>query len=120
MSPRIEGNFIFITYSTTNVEMKCIESDDPTEIMFKVFVSYLKPLVNGVDGPFIIYQSTIPHLSMNKFICSNTRMSMSSFCILVINSVKAKKKSKKHLLKISFQDSGLVLYLFSFLFSFFF
>ncbi|CAB4492436.1 hypothetical protein RhiirA5_431649 [Rhizophagus irregularis] len=108
VSPRIEGNFIFITYDSMNAENKCVESNDPTDIRFIVYVSYLKPIMNGVDGPFIIYQSTIPHLSVDKFVCGNTRMSMSSFCILVMNSVKANKKSKKHLLKISFQDSGSV------------
>ncbi|GBB90932.1 hypothetical protein RclHR1_01800017 [Rhizophagus clarus] len=73
VSPRIEGNFIFIKYNPTNFEKNCVESNDPTEIMFEVFVSYIKPIVNGVDGPFIIYQSTIPHLSVDKFVCSNTR-----------------------------------------------
>lgn len=91
-----------------NAETKCVESNDPTDIRFIVYVSYLKPTMNGVDCPFIIYQSTIPRLSVDKFICGNTRMSMNSFCILVMNSVKANKKLKNHLLKISFQDSGLV------------
>jgi hypothetical protein len=78
-----------------NAETKCVESNDPTEIMFIVFVSYIKPIMNGVDDPFIIYQSTIPHLSVDTFVCDNTCMSMSSFCILVLNSIIKANKNQK-------------------------
>ncbi|RIA81069.1 hypothetical protein C1645_837559 [Glomus cerebriforme] len=106
--PGIEGNFIFITTNSIVNDTKRVESNNPFEITFKISVSFFKPIINVIDGPFIIYQSTIPHLKVDGLICNSAPSNMISFCILRINSIKTNKKLKKYLLKISFLNSGSV------------
>ncbi|RIA86161.1 hypothetical protein C1645_878851 [Glomus cerebriforme] len=103
----IDGNFGFITMNTTDTKIKSNKSIDPSEFTVKVYVSFIRPIMNGVNGPFLIYQSSIPHISVDVN-CDAAYTSTGNFCILLINRVNPKMKQEPYLLKLSFQNSGSV------------
>ncbi|RGB26710.1 hypothetical protein C1646_410973 [Rhizophagus diaphanus] len=105
--PSIDGNFGIAITNSTNINIKPDpnESIDPSKFTSKVYVTFIKPFMNGVDGPFLIYQSTIPHLEVRSF-CDTAFTGIGNICILVFN--RAGDKNTLEFVKVSFQTSGSV------------
>ncbi|RIA88249.1 hypothetical protein C1645_826666 [Glomus cerebriforme] len=103
----IGGSYAFIATTTnpTDIETKPNESINPYEFTYKVYMSFIKPIMNGVDGPFLIYQSAIPHLNVDAH-CDATYTGTGYFCILLLERDKPKKSYL--IKKISIQNSGSV------------
>ncbi|PKY32789.1 hypothetical protein RhiirB3_532211 [Rhizophagus irregularis] len=105
--PSIDGNFgIVITNSTDiNIKSETNETIDPSKFTSKVYVTFIKPIMNGVDGPFLIYQLTIPHLKVKSF-CDPAFTGIGNICILAIN--RTENENTLEFIKVSFQTSGSV------------
>ncbi|RIA86157.1 hypothetical protein C1645_856618 [Glomus cerebriforme] len=103
----IDGKFGFITMNTTDTKLKSDKSIDPSEFTVKVYVSFIRPIMNGVNSPFLIYQSAIPHISVDVNCCA-AYTATGNFCILIINRVNPKMKQEPYMIKLSFQSSGSV------------
>ncbi|PKY28185.1 hypothetical protein RhiirB3_416790 [Rhizophagus irregularis] len=81
---------------------------NPTEPMFELYITFIKPSEDAVDGPFLLYQTAIPILRI-VFQCNSIYTTMGYFCILNMNEVRPKEESKNYLIKITFQNTGSVI-----------
>jgi hypothetical protein len=62
--------------------------------------------MESVDGPFLIYQSAIPHFEVD-FLCDNAFSGIGNTCLLMFN--RAEDKNTSEIIKLSFQTSGFVI-----------
>ncbi|CAB4493243.1 unnamed protein product [Rhizophagus irregularis] len=62
-------------------------------------------IVISVDGPFLIYQSAIPHLEVRSF-CDTAFAGIGNTCLLIFNRVE--DENTLEVIKLSFQASGSV------------
>lgn len=76
--------------------------------MFGLYITFIKPSEDAVDGPFLLYQTAIPTLRI-VFQCNSIYTTMGYFCILNMNEVQPKEESKNYLIKITFQNTGFVI-----------
>ncbi|RIA88250.1 hypothetical protein C1645_775438 [Glomus cerebriforme] len=106
--PAIDGTFGLVTSNYTNVSNQLnVNLIDPTEPTFGLYITFIKPNENTVDGPFLLYQTEIPNLQI-VFQCNSIYTTMGYFCILNMKEIQPKGKFKNYLIKITFQDSGSV------------
>ncbi|CAB4403038.1 unnamed protein product [Rhizophagus irregularis] len=106
--PSIDGNFgIVIVNSTdiTDININPNEFINPSKFTSKAYVTFIKPVMKSVDGPFLIYQSTIPHLEVRSF-CDTAFAGIGNTCLLIFNRVE--DKNTLEIIKLSFQASGSV------------
>jgi hypothetical protein len=98
----IDGSYgLFITNRVNNTEFI-----NPSEFTVKIYLSFIKPTMNAVNGPFLVYQSAIPHSKVN-IVCDAVYTGTGSICILLLESVKPKKS---YTLKLLVQNSGFVFF----------
>jgi hypothetical protein len=119
----IDGTFCFITINTTttnaittttNATMDSIITNfnanfiDPSEFTSKFYVTFVKPTVNELSGPYLIYQSAIPNLTITAY-CDSAITNIGIACVLTLQ----RPNYKNTYLKVSFHISGFVIiYLF--------
>jgi hypothetical protein len=98
----IDGSYgLFITNRVNKTEFI-----NPSEFTVKIYLSFIKPTMNAVNGPFLIYQSTIPQSKVDIH-CDAAYTGTGSICFLLLTSVKPKKF---YTLKLLVQDSGFVFF----------
>ncbi|GBC50609.1 uncharacterized protein OCT59_001463 [Rhizophagus irregularis] len=103
--PSIDGNFGIVNANSTDINIKSNEFINPSKFTFKVYVSFIKPVMESVDGPFLIYQSAIPHFELD-FFCDTAFSGIGNTCLLMFN--RAEDKNTSEVIKLSFQTSGSV------------
>ncbi|CAB5193391.1 unnamed protein product [Rhizophagus irregularis] len=105
--PAIDGNFGIIIANSTDINIKPEPNEfiNPSKFTSKVYVSFIKPVMKGVDGPYLVYQSTIPHSEVN-FFCDTAFTGIGNMCILKLNGTE--DKNVVEFITISFQTSGSV------------
>jgi hypothetical protein len=108
----VDGTFGLVTSSYTDVSNKVPQVDliDPSELTFRLYVTFIKPS-DSVDGPFLLYQAAIPNLRI-IFQCNSIYTTMGYFCILNMEEVQPEGDSKNYLVKITFQNTGFVVFFF--------
>ncbi|PKY57537.1 hypothetical protein RhiirA4_411730 [Rhizophagus irregularis] len=108
----IDGTFGLVTSNyNTNASIQLqpnVDLINPTEPMFGLYITFIKPSEDAVDGPFLLYQTAIPTLRI-VFQCNSIYTTMGYFCILNMNEVQPKEESKNYLIKITFQNTGSVI-----------
>ncbi|GBC02607.1 hypothetical protein RclHR1_04700009 [Rhizophagus clarus] len=104
--PGMDGSFSFITMTSTDIQTKYNESINPSEFTIKIYVNFIRPTMK-VDGPFLLYQTAIPHLDVG-FHCDTAYTSTGGMCLLTMRQMKLNETSVPYLLKILFQNSGSV------------
>jgi hypothetical protein len=98
----IDGSYgLFITNRVNKTEFI-----NPSEFTVKIYLSFIKPTMNAVNGPFLIYQSTITQSKVD-IRCDAVYTGTGSICILLLTSVKPKKF---YMLKLLVQNSGFVFF----------
>jgi len=105
----IDGNFGIATLNSTDIKTNPNKSINPSEFTFKAYVTFIKPIMNGVDGPFLIYQSAIPHLTV-EFYCDTALAGIGNMCFLQLEREK-NEKLETYFMKVSFQTLGLVIFI---------
>ncbi|CAB4403043.1 unnamed protein product [Rhizophagus irregularis] len=103
--PAIDGNFGIVTVNSTDINIKSNEFINPFKFTSKVYVTFIKPVMESVDGPFLIYQSAIPHFEVD-FLCDTAFSGIGNTCLLIFN--RAEDKNTSEVIKLSFQTSGSV------------
>jgi hypothetical protein len=97
----IDGSYgLFITNRVNKTEFI-----KPSEFTVKIYLSFIKPTMNSVNGPFLIYQSTIPQSKVGVH-CNAAYTGTCIVCFLLLESVKPKKF---YTLKLLVQNSGFVI-----------
>ncbi|CAB4403041.1 unnamed protein product [Rhizophagus irregularis] len=105
--PALDGNFGIIIANSTDINIKPEPNKfiNPSKFTSKVYVSFIKPVMNSVDGPYLIYQSTIPHFEVD-FFCDTAFTGIGNMCILTFN--RAEDKNTTEYMTVLFQTSGSV------------
>ncbi|CAB4382861.1 unnamed protein product [Rhizophagus irregularis] len=105
--PALDGNFGIIIANSTDINIKPEPNKfiNPSKFTSKVYVSFIKPVMNSVDGPYLIYQSTIPHFEVD-FFCDTAFTGIGNMCILTFN--RAEDKNTIEYMTVLFQTSGSV------------
>jgi hypothetical protein len=97
----IDGSYGLIITNRVNKT----EFINPSEFTAKIYLTFIKPTMNAVNGPFLIYRSTIPQLKV-YIQCIAVYTGSGITCILLLESVKPKKF---YTLKLLVQNSGFVI-----------
>ncbi|CAG8517544.1 16437_t:CDS:10 [Funneliformis mosseae] len=106
--PAIDGTFGIVTTINKNVINRAHDDlIDPTESTFELYITFVRPNKNVVDGPFLLYQTSVPSLRI-KSICNSAYTTKGYFCILNIKDEQPNEEPKYHLAKIIFQSTGSV------------
>ncbi|CAB4493246.1 unnamed protein product [Rhizophagus irregularis] len=105
--PALDGNFGIIIANSTDINIKPEPNKfiNPSKFTSKVYVSFIKPVMNSVDGPYLIYQTTIPHFEVD-FFCDTAFTGIGNMCILTFN--RAEDKNTTEYMTVLFQTSGSV------------
>ncbi|CAB5193399.1 unnamed protein product [Rhizophagus irregularis] len=108
----IDGTFGLVTSTySTNASSQLqpnVDLINPTEPMFGLYITFIKPSEDVVDGPFLLYQTAIPMLRI-VFQCNSIYTTMGYLCILNMIEVRPKEEPKNYLIKITFQNTGSVI-----------
>ncbi|POG62803.1 hypothetical protein GLOIN_2v588234 [Rhizophagus irregularis DAOM 181602=DAOM 197198] len=103
--PSIDGNFGIVIVNSTDININPNEFINPSKFTSKAYVTFIKPVMKSVDGPFLIYQSAIPHLEVRSF-CDTAFAGIGNTCLLIFNRVE--DENTLEVIKLSFQASGSV------------